>query len=204
VSAGWPAELHDGPVLVRPLRRGDRAAWTEVRNTNEQWLRPWEATPPGGDPIPWQERHTGASYAELLRRQRQQARRGTHYPFGVFYDGAFAGQVSLGEVVRGAFFSAYVGYWIDGALAGRGITPTAVALVVDHAFRAIGLHRVEANIRPENAASLAVVEKLGFAQEGLHTSYLTIDGDWRDHLTFALFADDHPRGVLRALKHRGT
>lgn len=189
-------------MLVRPLVRRDRNAWIAVRNRNEQWLRPWEATAPGRDPVPWRERHTWTSYAELMRRQRRQARSGTHYPFGVFYEERFAGQVTLGEVVRGAFFSAYVGYWVDGAVAGRGVIPTALALVTDHAFGPLGLHRVEANIRPENEASLAVVRKLGFAEEGLHRKYLAIDGDWRDHRTFALLVGDHPEGVLRAYRNR--
>jgi ribosomal-protein-alanine N-acetyltransferase len=204
VSAGWPAHLEDGTVVVRPLGRGDRAQWLEVRLANEDWLRPWEATPPGGDTVTWRERNTRATYAELLRRQRVQGRRGTHYPFGVFVEGRFAGQVSLGEVVRGAFYSAYVGYWVDERVAGRGVTPTAVALVIDHAFRSLGLHRVEANVRPENVASLAVVRKLGFTEEGRHRDYLAIDGDWRDHLTFALLKGDHPGGVLAGLRDRRT
>jgi ribosomal-protein-alanine N-acetyltransferase len=204
MSEGWPARLEDGSLLLRPLGHRDRSAWIDVRNANEEWLRPWEATPPGGDPTPWSVRHSRASYAELLRRQRLQARRGTHYPFGMFLDGAFVGQVSLGEVVRGAFFSAYIGYWIDQGSAGRGLTPAAVALVADHAFRAIGLHRIEANIRPENTASLAVVRKVGFEEEGLHRRYLAIDGDWRDHRSFVLFSDGYPGGVHRTLKSRRT
>ena len=82
------------------------------------------------------------------------------------------------------------------ACAGRGIIPTAVALATDHCFATVGLHRVEVNIRPENAASLRVVEKLGFRPEGLRPRYLHIDGDWRDHLSFALTADEVPEGLL--------
>ncbi len=78
-----------------------------------------------------------------------------------------------------------------------GIAPTAVALLVDHCFSMVGLHRVEANVRPENAASLRVVTKLGFVEEGLHRRFLYIDGAWRDHLTFALLREDAPEGVLR-------
>lgn len=195
MSTAWPAALRDGELVLRPLGRRDRTAWITVRNANEAWLRPWEAAPPGTELIPWEQRHTRATYAEVLRRQRVQARAGTHFPFGVFLDGAFAGQASLGEVVRAAFRSAYVGYWIDQRVAGRGLMPRALGLLVDHAFDVMGLHRIEANIRPENAASLAVVHKLGFREEGLHRRYLSVDGEWRDHLTFALLADDRPSGI---------
>ena len=74
--------------------------------------------------------------------------------------------------------------------------PTAVALVVDHAFTEVGLHRIEVNIRPENAASLRVVEKLGFRDEGVRPGLLHIAGAWRDHRSFALTAEEVPDGLL--------
>ena len=82
------------------------------------------------------------------------------------------------------------------------MTRSALALVLDHCFGPVGLHRVEANVRPENAASLRVVRKLGFVEEGLHRRYLFIDEAWRDHRSFALLADDLPDGVLRTLLQR--
>jgi len=87
-------------------------------------------------------------------------------------------------------------------VAGRGVITYALALVLDHCFGAVGLHRIEADVRPENVASLRVVAKLGFAEEGRHRRYLFIDGAWRDHVSFALLAEDAPRGVLRALRTR--
>ena len=74
--------------------------------------------------------------------------------------------------------------------------PTAVALVTDHCFGAVGLHRIEINIRPENTASLRVVEKLGFRDEGLRRAFLHIDGAWRDHRAFALTAEELPGGLV--------
>lgn len=74
--------------------------------------------------------------------------------------------------------------------------PTAVALVSDHCFRTVGLHRIEVCIRPENGPSRRVVEKLGFREEGLRPRYLHIDGAWRDHLVFALTAEEVPEGLL--------
>lgn len=113
------------------------------------------------------------------------------------YDGRLVGQVNVSGVVRGAFDSAAIGYWVDRRVAGLGVTPTAVAMVVDHVFEVARLHRVEANVRPENVASLRVVQKLGFRPEGRHERYLHIDGAWRDHLTFGLVRDDVPEGLLR-------
>ena len=86
--------------------------------------------------------------------------------------------------------SVSAGYWVDEDVAGRGITPTALALAGDYAFDVLGLHRVEVNIRPENANSIAVVRKLGFRDEGIRLAYLHIDGAWRDHRSFALTAED--------------
>src|SRR5439155_12519519 len=82
------------------------------------------------------------------------------------------GQLTLGNVVRRAFCSAYAGYWIDERYAGRGIMPTALAIAVDHAFTAGGVHRIEVKIRPENTPIRHVVEKLGFRQEAYHERYL--------------------------------
>jgi ribosomal-protein-alanine N-acetyltransferase len=120
-------------------------------------------------------------------------------PFVITYDGELVGQLTVGGITWGSLRSAHVGYWIDRDFAGRGIVPTAVALATDHCF-AIGLHRVEINIRPENAASRRVVEKLGFRAEGLRPSFLHIDGEWRDHLAFALTQDEVPDGVLARWK----
>jgi ribosomal-protein-alanine N-acetyltransferase len=106
------------------------------------------------------------------------------------------GQLTVSSITWGSLRSANIGYWVDETVAGRGITPTAVALAVDHCFGPAGLHRIEVCIRPENAASLRVVDKLGFRAEGLRHAYLHIDGDWRDHEVFALTSDEVPGGLL--------
>ena len=186
-------------MLVRPLRRRDAAAWTEVRVRNEAWLAPWEGRPESALPATWADRHSGGVFHAMLRRGRQDARAGRALPFAVLVDGRLAGQVTVSSVVRGAFDSASVGYWVDERVAGRGVTPTALALVLDHCFRDVGLHRVEASVRPENARSLRVVRKLGFREEGLHRRFLFIDGIWRDHLCFSLLREDAPGSVLRRL-----
>jgi [ribosomal protein S5]-alanine N-acetyltransferase len=171
----------------------------EVRTRNEDWLVRWEATPPGFDSprTSWGDRQSLSVFTAMLRSLRKQAREGSALPFAITYEDRFVGQLTVGNVVRGAFNSAYVGYWVDRAVAGRGVMPTALALVVDHCFGPARLHRIEANIRPENHASQRVVEKLGFREEGLHRRYLAIDGAYRDHIGYAVTAEDVPEGMVR-------
>lgn len=190
-------KLAHGDVELRPLRARDSATWSEVRIRNEAWLKRWEGRPPSLPKASWPDRHSPAVFTAMLRNHRREARAGRMLPLAVFCDGRLAGQVTVNGIVRGAFDSAYVGYWVDHRVAGRGVTPTALALVLDHCFGPVGLHRVEANVRPENAASIRVVEKLAFREEGRHARYLFIDDDWRDHLSYALLREDQPEGVLR-------
>lgn len=184
---------------MRPLRLRDAGAWTEVRVRNREWLEPWEGAPEAMPALSWEERHSTAVFGSLLRTLRREARAGRAFPFAVTYEDRLVGQVNVSGVVRGAFDNGVLGYWVDQRVAGRGVVPTAVALVVDHCFDVAGLHRLEANVRPENAASRRVVDKLGFRREGRHERYLHIDGAWRDHLTYALVRDDVPEGLLRRL-----
>ncbi len=197
MSAGWPVVLSDGPIGLRPLRQRDAQAWRSVRSRNIEWLRPWEATSP--EP----EHEAAPTYAAMVRRLRAEGREGRTMPFVMTYSGALVGQLTVGGIAWGSLRSAYIGYWVDQRVAGRGITPTAVAMATDHCF-SVGLHRIEINIRPENTASRRVVEKLGFRPEGLRPRYLHIDGDWRDHLSFALTVDEVPGGLLRRWHEQRT
>jgi ribosomal-protein-alanine N-acetyltransferase len=195
-APGWPAKLDEGPVGLRPLRTRDAGRWSELRLSNEAWLSRWEGRPPDAPESSWADRHSPMAYGAALRVWRREAKAGRTLPFAVTYEGALVGQVTAMSLVRGAFQSAAIGYWVAAEVAGRGVIPTAVALLVDHLFGPVGLHRVEVNIRPENLPSLRVVEKLGFRQESEHRRYLHIDGDWRDHLGFALTAEEVPEGLL--------
>jgi ribosomal-protein-alanine N-acetyltransferase len=136
------------------------------------------------------ERNSPAAWRPLRRALLQSARAGVMLPFVITYGGRVVGQVNVSNVVHGVLRSCTIGYWIDGAMAGRGITPTAVALVIDHCFATVGLHRVEIDIRPENAASLRVVDKLGLRREGYYERFLDIDGGWRDHIAFAVTVEE--------------
>jgi [ribosomal protein S5]-alanine N-acetyltransferase len=189
-SPGWPVVLADGPVTLRPYRRRDAGEWSAVRRANEKWLGKWEPTPFGS----WHTLNSPASFRAVLADLRRSSRAGQTMPFALCLNEGgterVVGQLTIGNIVRRAFCSGYAGYWIDSRVAGRGIMPTALALAVDHAFTAGGLHRIEVNIRPENTASRRVVEKLGFRQEAYHYRYLHIDGEWRDHLGYALTTED--------------
>ncbi|MFD5226682.1 GNAT family N-acetyltransferase [Microbacterium sp. NPDC058342] len=180
--------MQHGPVGVRLIRTRDARVLQRELLTNRSWLQPWEATIPGGV--------STFDMRVSIRRLLQQHRDGTGFPFVMEYDGEVAGQLNIWGVARGSLCSATIGYWVSERFAGRGITPTAVALATDAAFQRYGLHRMEICIRPENQASLRVVHKLGFRYEGLRRRYIHIDGDWRDHHAFALTREDVPGGVL--------
>lgn len=207
-SHHWPVTLHHHDLLLRPLRLRDKDEWNAVRRANMSWLMPWEATmPPGGEPGP-------PSFAALVRMLNRQAREGRALPWIVAQEmvepgGALrrtrqrlVGQLTVTGITRGSANFAQIGYWVDQRLAGQGIIPTAVAMATDYCFTTMRLHRMEIAIRPENTKSLRVVEKLGFRPEGLRPRYLHINGDWRDHLIFALNAEEVPGGVLARWANR--
>jgi ribosomal-protein-alanine N-acetyltransferase len=183
---GWPVVLSAGPVLLRPPRRRDASDWSRTRLANEEWLDRWEPTSTKS----WVERNSPVEFRRNLSRLRAAARIGTMLPFVICYGDRLVGQLNVSNIVRGALRSCSVGYWVDAAVAGRGITPTALALVIDHCLGEVGLHRVEVDIRPDNAASLRVVEKLGLRKEGYYEKFLDIGGAWRDHVGYAITIED--------------
>lgn len=196
-ATGWPVTLRSEDLALRPIVLRDAPAWVALRRRNAEWIGPWESTPPG--------RHTAepsvAGFVAYALDQRRLANAGLAMPFAIVSGGEFVGQISVASVTRGAVQSASIGYWIDQGHAGRGLVPTGVALVVDHCLITLGLHRLEINVRPENTASLRVVAKLGFREEGLKRGFLYVDGAFRDHLSFALLHEDvAPVGLLSRWK----
>lgn len=198
MSPGWPVVLESGGVRLRPIRQKDHDVWRRVRQANTSWLRRWDATAPpqsGAKPN---------SFPAMVRHMRQEARAGRQLPFVVEYQERFVGQVTASNIVRGSAQFASIGYWVDEGYAGRGITPRAVAMMVDHCFGPVGLHRIEVAIRPENASSLRVVEKLGIEAVGFAPRFLHIDGEWRDHRIFAMTREEIPLGLLMRLESRAA
>jgi ribosomal-protein-alanine N-acetyltransferase len=113
------------------------------------------------------------------------------------------GQITVGNVIRASLRSAWIGYWVSSEVVGGGVATAAVALVVDHALSSAGLHRIEATVRPENAASLRVLRKAGFREEGLFKRYLDVAGAWRDHLVFAITSEDIATNLVSRLVAAG-
>jgi ribosomal-protein-alanine N-acetyltransferase len=181
-------------VTLRLIKASDRRAWHEVRERNAAWLARWEATrPPGSAEGP------PPTFRGMVRDLRRQAKQGRALPFVLVVDGTLAGQLTVNNIIGGSARFASIGYWIDQRYAGRGYMPIAVALAADYCWFGLGLHRVEVAIRPENAASLRVVEKLGFTEIGYAPRFLHIDGAWRDHRIFALTAEEVGPGLLSRL-----
>lgn len=181
--------LREDSVTLRPIRLRDARVLERELMDNRSWLRKWEATNPYA-PMAFD---TRASIRNLLAHSRS----GNGLPFVAEYRGELAGQLNVASITWGSLSSATIGYWVGERFAGNSITPIAVALATDYCFSQLGLHRMEICIRPENAASLRVVEKLGFRYEGLRRRYIHINGDWRDHFCFGLVAEEVKEGVLR-------
>ena len=197
---GWPAKL--GPLLVpaglvavRGPRLFDASAWSGIRLRDREHLERWEPTAPGT----WADRNGTLAWPGQWSSLRALARRGMTLPFVITVDGELAGQVTVGNVIRGSLCSAWIGYWVASHAVGGGVAPAAVALVVDHCFTLAGLHRIEATVRPENTPSLRVLQKLGFREEGLFKRYLDVSGAWRDHFCLALTTEDVPDGLVHRL-----
>lgn len=186
----WPVHLRHQEITLQPFRFRDGRAWKELRRRNAEWLRPWDATLPMHDPT------VPTSFSAMVRSGNRDAKQGRSLPFVIWAEGRMVGQLSIGGIAWGSLRSAYIGYWIDREYAGRGIVPRAVAMAIDFSFLDLQLHRVEVNVRPENVASLRVVDKLQLREEGLRRRYLHIDGQWRDHRCFAMTSEERPGGVL--------
>lgn len=178
-------QLRSGDVLLRLHRRSDAWVWREVREVNREWLTPWEGTSPEG-PKP------RGTFGSMLRHFNVEYAAGRMLPFAIVYQGNFVGQLTVGNIIRGSLQGAYIGYWLDSRVAGRGVMPTAVAMALDFGLGEVGLHRIEVAIRPENLASLRVVEKLHLELEGMRHRYLHIAGDWRDHQIFVADKENSP------------
>ncbi|CAB4563613.1 MAG: GNAT family N-acetyltransferase [Actinobacteria bacterium] len=177
----WPNELTNGEITLRPLRFRDRQKWNRVRAENRDWLSPWEATIPS---ISQENIAELPTYIGMVRSLQNEARHGRSFSFAIWKGPNLIGQISLAGVIYGAMRGGHIGYWIDRNFANRGYTTMAVQMLTQYAFQELKLHRIEINLRPENAASRKVAEKAGYILEGQRPRYLHIDGDWRDHIVF--------------------
>lgn len=185
-AALWPHVLTlprpgGGQLVMRALRPRDRDEWEALRDGNAARIARWESEPP----VPG--RRLG--FRRLVSHYDAAGRSGTMQPFVIQWGPRLVGQMHLSGIAWGAQLSGTAGYWVAERYTGLGVAPMCLAALVDHAF-GLGLHRVEVNIRPENTASLRVVEKLGFRDEGIRRRLLHVQGEWRDHRSFAVTTED--------------
>ena len=145
---------------------------------------------------------TAAAYRAYVHRLRKPTHQG-HFVV-LRSSGALVGVINLNEIVRGSFRSAYLGYYGFRPHVGHGYMSAGVRLALRRAFGELRLHRVEANIQPDNTASLALVRRLGFRREGFSPRYLKIAGRWQDHERWALLSEEWRRRDRRRPRRPGA
>lgn len=133
-----------------------------------------------------------ATDARRYRAYLDRLERGNAFGFLVARceDDAVVGVININDIIMGGFRTGHLGYYVSAPYSRRGYMSAGLALVLDQAFTTLGLHRIEANIQPENEASLALVRGLGFRKEGFSLAYLKIGGEWRDHERWAILAEE--------------
>jgi len=171
-------------VFLRPPSAADAQEFCATMHASRRHFARWGHPP-----------YSAAAFARWLRNARPSHTR--RFLICRRADGAIMGQVSLGNIVRGLFQSAYTGYYLARRFTGQGYMTEALQLVLRHAFRDLRLHRVEANIQPENARSLALVRRCGFRREGVSPRMLKMGGRWRDHERWTILVDDWRSGRRR-------
>jgi [ribosomal protein S5]-alanine N-acetyltransferase len=177
--------LRGDGLYLRPAAPSDYLSWARLRAASRSFLEPWEPTWPDDD-------LTRAAFRRRLRRQEEDMARDEAYSFLIIDNAGdeLLGGVTLGGVRRGVSQSGTLGYWMGAPHAGKGRMTRAVATIVDFAYSRLRLHRIEAACIPENAPSIALLERNGFRREGFARGFLKINGAWRDHLLFALVEGD--------------
>jgi len=177
--------LVEEAVLLRSPRLGDYDAWRLLREQSHAHLTRWE---PDWTP----EEVTYAAYRERVKSYSRSVKRGVAVPYFIFDrdNDALIGGVTIINILRGAAQSASIGYWIGLPHIRRGYARMSVSAALDHAFLRLGLNRIEAACQPDNRASVALLDSMGFRQEGYAREYLHINGQWRDHLIYVMIASD--------------
>jgi len=172
-------------VMLRPLAMVDYPVWAELRAHSRAHLTPWE-------PAWTHDELTRGAFRRRLRHYHRELREDLGYAFGVFEEpgSQLAGGLSLSNVRRGVTQAAALGYWLGLPHVGKGLMTRALRALSPFAFHDLRLHRLEAACMPSNGPSIAVLERCGFAYEGLARRYLKINGVWQDHLLYSLISDE--------------
>lgn len=187
-----------GVVRLRPGKRSDALAWTEARLRDQEILEKVEPTISDS----WEAANTKRRFRKLLSTARKMESEHTAVVAVIEVDGRFAGELTLGGIRGFPSSTCWIGYWVSSVYAGGGVGTAAVALAVDYA-RAMGIHRIEATVLEENAASRAILARCGFQEEGVARSLFNIDGRWRDHILVARLAADPPSPTVAYLDRSG-
>lgn len=185
-SSGAPQVRLDAPrVYLRPPRANDWQDWSALRATSRAFLTPWEPSWPA-DAL---ER---SAFQRRLRRQASEWRNDEGFSFLIFTkpDEIMVGGLGITNVRRGVAQMASIGYWTGRDFVRRGYMTEAVNAALEFAFTQLGLHRIEAACIPDNLASKGLLEKIGFRKEGEARAFLKINGEWRDHLLYAILRDE--------------
>lgn len=179
------ASVQGRSVLLRPPQLSDYAEWAELRALSRHHLAPWEPAWPLDD-------LTRSAFRRRVKHYQREAREDLGYAFLVFSAGGgeLVGGLTLSNVRRGVTQTATLGYWLGLPYVGQGLMTDAVRAIQPHVFETLRLHRLEASAQPTNSASIRVLERTGFAREGLARRYLKINGVWQDHLLFAILVED--------------
>ncbi len=174
----------NGVYLRHPVM-ADYAEWASLRDQSKDFLTPWEPVWPIDD-------LTRPAFRRRLRRYARELRDDTSYPFFLFDSGTdkLIGSSIISNVRRGVAQSCSLGYWVGEMYSGKGHMTEAARAILPFIFDRAGLHRVEAACLPTNEPSRRLLKRVGFTEEGVARKYLRINGDWQDHLLFAMLASD--------------
>jgi len=181
--------LNGGDVYLRYPRMADYARWAALRGESREFLEPWE-------PVWASDELSKGAFRRRIKRYQKETRLDSAYAFFIFRknDDSMLGGCTLSNVRRGVTQCCALGYWIGERFARQGYMFDAVRALIPFIFTTLGLHRIEAACLPTNEPSKNLLSKAGFRHEGLARGYLQINGEWRDHVLFALLADEAPVG----------
>ncbi|HEX4534114.1 MAG TPA: GNAT family N-acetyltransferase [Rhizomicrobium sp.] len=172
-------------VYLRYPRMADYAQWSALRNESRDFLSPWEPS--------WSsDELSRGAFRRRLKRYAKESRLDSAYAFFVFRseDDQMMGGCTLSNVRRGVTQCCALGYWIGERFSRQGYMSNAVEALIPFIFGTLGLHRIEAACLPSNGPSRNLLAKAGFREEGLALRYLQINGEWQDHVLFALLSDE--------------
>jgi len=182
---GQQPVIRGGEVYMRYPRMADYLGWSRLRGESRAFLTPWEPSW-AGDEL------TKGAFRRRIKRYQKETRQDSAYAFFVFRteDNTMMGGCTLSNVRRGVTQCCALGYWIGERFARQGYMYDAVRALVPFIFTTLGLHRIEAACLPTNEPSKCLLVKTGFRQEGIAKRYLQINGEWQDHVLFALLEDE--------------